>query len=141
MTQTEKKQARQALPVRTTEEVLKDHLELSKHGTVEEDVKRNFSEDVVLLTSFGVYHGHTGMISLAHLLRKQVPHMHFTYKDLCIEGETGFLEWSADAAHTEVRHGADTYVVRNGLIVAQTIHYSVQLKQDNESAPPVHLKT
>lgn len=36
-------------------------------------------------------------------------------------GEYAFLEWSADGK-SEVHDGADCYVVREGLIVMQTIH-------------------
>ena len=39
--------------MRTTEEVLKDHLELSKKGSIEEDLHRNFSKKVILLTTHG----------------------------------------------------------------------------------------
>lgn len=114
--------------MRTPRQVLEDHLEKSKQGTVDEDLKLNFSEDVVMLTTFGVYRGHEGMRYLAKLLWEQLPEMTFTYENFQVEGEVGFLEWTADSEHTFVKDGADSYVVRDGLIVAQTIHYTVQDK-------------
>ncbi|MDX5438700.1 MAG: nuclear transport factor 2 family protein [Pontibacter sp.] len=111
--------------MRTPRQVLEDHLVKSKQGTVEEDLKLNFSKDVVMLTTFGIYRGHEGMKQLADLLWEQLPEMTFTYENFLVEGEVGFLEWTADSKKAYVKDGADSYVVRDGLIVAQTIHYTV----------------
>ncbi|MDX5347443.1 MAG: nuclear transport factor 2 family protein [Hymenobacteraceae bacterium] len=119
--------------MRTAREVLEDHLELSKKGSVEEDLKRNYAEDVVMLTSFGTHKGYEGMKRLAQLLEEQVPDMTFDYKYFTVEGEVGFLLWSADSKNTFIDDGADSYVVRNGRIVAQTIYYTV--KQKDKSGP------
>lgn len=114
--------------MRTAKQVLEDHLEKSNTGSVEEDLQLNYAEDVVMLTTFGVYKGYEGMRYLAKLLSEQLPEMSFTYENFQVEGEVGFLEWCADSEKTEVRDGADSYVVRDGLIVAQTIHYTVRDK-------------
>lgn len=43
-----------------------------------------------------------------------------------MEDGVGFLEWSATSPNGNyVNDGADSYVVRNDRIVAQTIHYTV----------------
>jgi hypothetical protein len=114
--------------MRTTKEVLDDHLNLSKNGSVEEDLSRNYSEDVLLLTSFGIYRGHEGLKSLAKMVLEQLPDASFKYNKVLIEEEIGFLEWSASSKKAKVEDGADSYVVRNGRIVAQTIHYTVTNK-------------
>jgi len=44
---------------------------------------------------------------------------------MLVEGELGFLEWSARGSGAEVEDGADSYLIRDGRIVAQTIHYTV----------------
>lgn len=36
-----------------------------------------------------------------------------------------FLEWSAMSPHAKVTDGADSYLIRNGRIIVQTIHYTV----------------
>ena len=41
-------------------------------------------------------------------------------------GEVGYLEWTADGPTARVRDGADSFVIRDGRIVAQTIHYTVE---------------
>mgnify|MGYP005748618181 FL=1 len=114
--------------MRKPKEILDDHLYLSKHGTVDEDLERNFSEDLVLLTTFGVFKGHKGMKLLAKRLREELPSMTFKYKNILVEGEVAFLEWSADSESTYVEDGADSYVIRDGKIVAQTIHYTLRHK-------------
>jgi len=110
---------------RAPAEVLDDHLRESKHGTVEDDLAQNYAEDLVVLTARGVFRGHDGLRQLAQRLREELPEAVFEYKNLLVEGEFGFLEWSARGSGAEVEDGADSYLIRDGRIVAQTIHYTV----------------
>lgn len=110
---------------RAPAEVLDDHLRESQHGTVEDDLARNYAEDLVVLTASGVFRGHDGLRQLAQRLREELPEAVFEYKNLLVEGELGFLEWSARGSGAEVEDGADSYLIRDGRIVAQTIHYTV----------------
>lgn len=111
--------------MRKTKEVLEDHLQLSKEGRVEEDLTLNFSKDVKLLTTYGTYEGHKGVQELAEILQKELPEATFKYKNFLVEGEVGFLEWSGFSKKNKVKDGADSYLVRDGLIIAQTIHYTI----------------
>jgi hypothetical protein len=43
--------------------------------------------------------------------------------------EQAFLEWAYEDENVRVREGADSYLIENGKIVAQTIHYTVEQKQ------------
>ncbi len=38
------------------------------------------------------------------------------------------VEWAADAAASRADDGVDTFVFRDGLIHAQTLHYTLQCK-------------
>ncbi|MDT7531208.1 nuclear transport factor 2 family protein [Sphingopyxis sp. SE2] len=112
---------------RTVKEVFDDHLQQAQDGTVEDDFARNYAEDVVLLTGWGrIYHGREGLIALTDLLMKQVPNPRFEYRFRLTERDVAFLEWSARGDGAEVNDGVDSYVIRNGRIVAQTIHYTVR---------------
>lgn len=111
---------------RAPAEVLDDHLRESQHGTVEDDLARNYAEDLVVLTASGVFKGHDGLRQLAQRLREELPDAVFEYKNLLVEGELGFLQWSAHGGGAEVEDGADSYLIRNGRIVGQTIHYTVK---------------
>ena len=110
---------------RTAEKVLEDHLHQSKHGSVEEDLARNYAEDVVLLTGRGVYRGHEGARRLNQMLQDELPKASYDYKTVLVDGAVGFLEWSARSKHARVDDGADSFVIRDGRIIAQTIHYTV----------------
>lgn len=59
--------------MRNTEEVLRDHLELSKKGSIEYDLQKNFSTDLILLTTQGIYNGHAGPRELNKMLIKDFP--------------------------------------------------------------------
>ena len=110
---------------RIAQQVLDDHLAVSFNGTVEEDLERNYAEDVTVVSNWGVEHGHDGMRRMAELLRSQLPDCTFAYRLRIVAGEVAMLEWTADSPAGSVRDGVDSYVVRNGRIQAQTIHYTL----------------
>jgi hypothetical protein len=60
----------------------------------------------------------------------------FTYLAKVYSGDTGFLAWTAEAEGAWVEDGADSYVVAGGLIVAQTIHYSILSKAGAKQRGP-----
>jgi hypothetical protein len=114
---------------RSAEEVLDDHLRESKTGSVEDDLARNYAQGVVLLTGRGMYRGHDGVREVNRMLNRELgPDATFEYQTRLIEGELGFLEWTArsERAGSRVEDGADSYLIRGGKIIAQTIHYTVQ---------------
>ncbi len=110
---------------RVAQQVLDDHLAVSFNGTVEEDLERNYAEDVTVVSNWGVEHGHDGMRRMAELLRSQLPDCTFAYWLRIVAGEIAMREWTADSPAGSVRDGVDSYVVRNGRIQAQTIHYTL----------------
>ncbi|OJY87956.1 MAG: SnoaL-like polyketide cyclase [Lysobacterales bacterium 63-13] len=111
---------------RSAREVLDDHLKESQTGSVEADLARNYAEDVVVLMRGEAHHGHEGVRGLARLLRQELPDASFEYGSCVVASEFGFLEWSGRGGQAYVKDGADSYVIREGKIVAQTIHYTVQ---------------
>jgi hypothetical protein len=122
---------------RTAQEVLDDHLKLAENwgGEVgferglEEDIRRNSSEEIVILINRGTFHGHEGVRKLAHMLSEELPeHRSFEYTYRAVEGRMAFLEWAYEDEDVRVRDGADSYLIENGKIVAQTIHYTVEQK-------------
>ena len=44
---------------RSTREVIESHLQRRLDGNVDEDLRQNYSEDVLLLSAEGVHSGHT----------------------------------------------------------------------------------
>ncbi len=119
---------KQKAVVRSTREVLEDHLTKFHIGKLEEDLVENYAQDVVVLSTFGVYHGHDGITHLTRLLTRDLPSAEYEFYNLLVEGEHAFVEWSANSNRTRVRDGVDSYLIRGGQIVMQTIHYTVEPK-------------
>lgn len=111
---------------RPTEEVLSAHLNCRRTGDLEGDLARNYHPDVVLLSAEGVNRGHDGVRRLASVLHSYVPSGTYDYGQVLCEGRIGMLQWKARSGNVEIHDGAGSYVVRDGRIVAQTIHYSVR---------------
>lgn len=111
---------------RSTADVFEDHLDRAQRGDVDGDLEQNYAPDVVILSAYGVDRGHAGARRLADLLERQLPSAQFTYTLTLVEGDVALLEWTATADGARVDDGVDSFVVRDGRIVAQTIHYTVQ---------------
>ena len=125
------------LSSRTAQEVLDDHLNVTEHfgaeedwrSIVEEDIRRNVSENVVILINRGTFRGHEGVRRLAQMLGEELPEQRsFEYTYRAVEGRMAFLEWAYEDDNVRVRDGADSYLIEDGEIVAQTIHYTVEQK-------------
>lgn len=110
---------------RSTQEVFEDHLRIGFWGTVEEDVQRNYAPDVVILTGGGVLRGHDRLRELAKRIHDELPECMYEYRTMLVAGEMAFLEWRAVSEKATVEDGADSYLIRDGRIVAQTIHYTL----------------
>ncbi|RFA29147.1 hypothetical protein CAI21_10265 [Alkalilimnicola ehrlichii] len=111
---------------RSAREVLDDHLQLAGQWDFETDLARNFSENIVLLTGYGIFRGHAGVREKVRLLQKHLPNGRWTYRTIMAEGELGFLEWTAESdSGARVTDGADSYLIQKNRIQAMTIHYTV----------------
>jgi SnoaL-like domain len=116
--------------------VLDDHLGIAQRWAgepfervLEEDLRRNVSEDIVVLMNRGVFRGHEGVRELARALGEELPeHRGFDYTFIAVEGRVGMLEWAYEDATVSVRDGVDSYLIEDGKIVAQTIHYTLEPK-------------
>lgn len=117
--------------------MLEDHLTIANQWVNEpfdrilaEDLRRNVSEDVVVLINRGVFRGHDGVRQLAGMLADELPeHGAFRYTHVAAAEPIALLEWTYEDAHVRVRGGADSYLVEGGKIVGQTIHYTVEAKE------------
>jgi hypothetical protein len=121
---------RDPLRARSAEEVIRDHLEQSRTGTVEDDLRRNYHPEVVCLDRSGVHSGHEAVRVLNERLQSALPGARLEYRTVFVHGELAFVEWTAASDHARVRDGADSYLIRDGLIVAQTIHYTVDPRRE-----------
>jgi hypothetical protein len=113
---------------RSAEEVFEDHLRLAANHQFDEDIERNVSPDIVILERRGIFRGREGAKHLATVLEQELPEAPYVYTNRLIERGVAFLEWTAEAERTRVRDGADSFVIEDGWIVVQTIHYTVDAK-------------
>lgn len=113
---------------RSAPEVFEDHLCLAGEHRFKEDIERNVSPDIIILERRGIFRGRDGATELARLLKQELGEAPYLYTNRLIEGGVAFLEWTAEAEHARVRDGADSFVIEDGWIVAQTIHYTVEAK-------------
>lgn len=111
---------------RSTSAVFDDHLERARDGDVEGDIRRNFAQDCVLLTSYGRFEGHDGVRAAARLLERQLPAAEFRYTRTAVQDDVAFLEWTGKGDGAVVNDGADTFVICDGRIRVMTIHYTVE---------------
>ncbi|SCL72331.1 SnoaL-like domain-containing protein [Micromonospora citrea] len=114
------------LRARSAREVFEDHLRLAAEHRFAEDLARNVSPSCVVLERRGVFRGHDGVRELARWLEEELPGGGYTYTNKLVEGRMAFLEWTADAEGARVLDGADSFLIEQGWIVAQTIHYTVE---------------
>lgn len=77
-------------------------------------------------SSLGIFRGHEGARKLGRLLEEELPGAPYVYTNRLVDGKVAFLEWTSETEHARVRDGADSYVIEDGWIVAQTIHYTVE---------------
>ncbi|HJT59577.1 MAG TPA: nuclear transport factor 2 family protein [Ktedonobacteraceae bacterium] len=108
---------------RSTQEVFEDHLRLRKRGDPETDIERNYAEDVIVMSNFGIFHGREGVRHSVHLLHRQLPQRHYTYVQCLTDQEIAFEKWDGSSAQTRVKDGIDFFVIREGYIQLQLIYY------------------
>ena len=101
----EEHEAMTDLRSRTAQQVFDDHLRLSQQRAFDEDIRRNFSPDCVVLTGRGVFRGHDGLQRLARMLGDEVPTGQWEYRVRLVEGNAAYLEWSAHSENAVVDDG------------------------------------
>lgn len=114
---------------RPARDVIQDHLDRRSRHDLEGDLDHNYAEDIVVLSKDGVFHGKDGIRATAATLRKWLPDAEYSYSyDVVrVDGEFALLSWSAKADNgSGTCDGADSFVIRDGRIVAQTIHYDIR---------------
>lgn len=114
------------MAARSLEGVLKDHLRLRERGDLEQDIRRNYAPDVVLLTPTGSFRGHQGVRESAQLLYEAISNPNsYEYESIVCDDRVALLEWSAQTEEMKISDGVDTFLIEDDRILAQTIRYTV----------------
>ncbi|MDV6291080.1 nuclear transport factor 2 family protein [Streptomyces rochei] len=108
---------------RTPQEVFADHG--NRLGTGDLGlISRNYTEDAVFLTPDRTLTGREGVRRGIGALLADLPDADWQLTPQ-FAGDVLFLQWSATTDTHEVTDGVDTFVFRDGLISAQTVHYTL----------------
>ena len=110
---------------RSPDSVLRDHLRLWKLGDVESDIARNYSPAAVIVRGDRTYRGHEEIRASASDRSQDLPDGRFEYRAMRVEQDMAFLEWSATNQEAAIDDGVDSFLIRDGWILIQTVHYKV----------------
>lgn len=118
---------------RSTREVFEQHLRFRVEGKIDQDLEQDYADDVVLICGFGALHGRQAVRESAKRLGLQLPGARFEFSSKVVDGEYAFLVWKArtDGAQ-QVHNGVDSFVIRNGRIVMQSIHYQLEDRREDQ---------
>lgn len=111
---------------RSTIETSENHLRRRCEGELELDLLENYAEDVVLLTANSSLTGHQAIRTSASRLREQLPGARFEFLSKQVNGPYALLIWRATSCRYEAVAGADSFLVRDGRIVFQSVHYKLE---------------
>src|SRR5258707_10787005 len=111
---------------RTPQEVFAHHGQAFGAGDLDEIVA-DFADDAVVITPAGVKRGKDGVREAFTQLFADLPNAVWDLKTQIYEDDVLLLEWAADAAESRA-DAVDTFVFRDGLIHAETVHYTLHRK-------------
>lgn len=106
----------------STQQILEHHLKCFGEGDLE-GILGDYTETSVLFTPDGILRGSGEMRGLfeAFFAEFAKPGASFEMKKQLVDGETAYIVWSAETADNVYELATDTFVVRDGKIVAQTL--------------------
>jgi ketosteroid isomerase-like protein len=114
----------------STSDVLDRHLKSFAAHDVDA-VIADYSPDAVLFIPSGPLRGPDGIKPLFQALVSEFsqPGSSFTMQHRAIEGDYAYIVWSAETADNSYEFATDTFVVRNGKIVAQSFAAKIKPKR------------
>ena len=120
----------------STQEVLDHHLKCLAAGDLE-GIVADYAPDAVLITppghfsSDGILRGKAGAQQGFSALLRELgqPGTSFQMEHMSIEGDYAYIVWRAETPDNIYDFGSDTFVIRNGKIVAQTFAGKIIPKQ------------
>ena len=110
-----------------TEETLLEHLQAFGRGDVEA-ITTDYEETSVLIIRDGPLRGPAEIRPFFEsLVADFPPGSAFEVSEQIVEGEIAYIVWSGESEKVKIPFATDTFVVRDGKIVAQT--FSAQMEK------------
>ena len=119
----------------TTREVLDHHLKCLGEGNLE-GILADYAPDAVLFTPNGPLNG-IGEITAAFAATVQQfsqPGTTFDMKQVSVDGEHAYIVWSAETVDQIYEIATDTFVIREGKIVAQSFAAKITAKAEAQAS-------
>jgi hypothetical protein len=117
-----------------TEKTLLHHWEAFGAGDVEA-IMADYAEDAVLITQDGTLRGQAQIRSLfAQIFANMFPpaKTSLNLAKQVVEGEMAYILWSGSSPHYDAPFATDTFVIRDGKIVAQTFAAQLEAKTSHQ---------
>ncbi len=107
--------------INSTKDVIEHHLKAFGEGDLK-GILSDYAPGAVLFTPDGPLRGAEAIKPLfqAMLAEFKKPGAAFSMKEYFVEGNYAYILWSAETADNVYELGTDTFVVRDGKIVAQS---------------------
>ena len=107
--------------IASTKNVIDHHLKCFGEGDLQ-GILSDYAPDAVLFTAAGPLRGEDAIRPLFHAMIAEFgkPGAAFTTKQQFIEANYAYIHWTAETADNVYELGTDTFVVRDGKIVAQS---------------------
>jgi ketosteroid isomerase-like protein len=105
----------------STKSVIDHHLKCFGEGDLK-GILSDYAPDAVLFTSDGPLRGASAIRPLFQAMVAEFgkPGAAFSMKQQFVEGDYAYILWTAETADNVYELGTDTFVVRDGKIVAQS---------------------
>ena len=123
--------AKKTEKMKSTDDVIDDHLKAIERGDVNA-VLSDYVPDAVLFRSDGIF---KGVDAIRPVFEKFVAEFHqpgttTNTKQRLVAGDYAYMLWTAETADNVYELAADTFVVREGKIVAQSFTAKIKPKRD-----------
>lgn len=107
--------------MRSTKDIVSHHLQAFSERDLA-GILSDYAQDIVIFTQNGLLRGVDAIRPLFQTLLAEFgkPGTTFQMKQQSFEGDCGYIVWSAETADNVYELGTDTFVVREGKIVAQS---------------------
>ena len=114
----------------TTSDVLNNHLKCFGEGDLD-GVLADYSSDVILFIADGPLKGPAAIKPFFQAIFSEFakPGASFSMGQRYVDGEYAYILWSAETADNSYEAATDTFVVRNGKIVAQSFAAKITPKR------------
>ena len=114
----------------TTKDVLQNHMEAFGRGDVNR-ILSDYAPDAVLFTNDGTHKGADALRPLFERLTREFgkPGGTFNMQREVVEGDYAYILWTAETADNVYELATDTFVIRNGKIVAQSFTAKIKPKR------------